>query len=1016
MAVDQRVEFEIALKDSISPGLRAISSQLRALNRSIRDSGEEGSGGFVRMTRATGGLGEIVKRTTRDVDVMASYMTGFAKSMLGVGGVAGAVALAGKSLENFAANRQNLKMMAIDTGLSTRELETMQQTMRRMGMTTDESTGQISHFFGMVRQMQATNAGPLVETIRAMDQGTGIAMQQIRKMQERATAGDVKGVWDSLLEFYGQQGERAKIYIAMSLGIPKSVLDSYSEYEKQVKYLFGGDEQRLEKFNQNVHDVRSKLELEWMLIEEHVIGPINEIIKRMSGGDLGQGHGISEWVNQQIDALVAVENAIENSIRIGEEAKQKLGGEAKTPLGGFGKTIGEVVGGAAGFATGGPGGAITGAIAGGLGGSWAEGIVNELERRRLEEQAGKPKSQGSLGTTLTTFGIYGPIPFLIDAWRKRQASPDKQSSLGLITPAAAADRPPPQQITMADIQRVLGQGNQIGPVAQPARPAIPNIGELLKPKAQQPGFWSRTKSAIGGLFGGGGDQMREMRQTEQDSNRTITDIRDILKRMEDKKPGGTTTPAGTVVGPGGQIQGYVGGTRGPGVTIGPTGRISGLAPRGGAPANAGQMYGKLVERFKNSSLNGYVPEDGPRWGITKGTPEEWAKLTLSLGMQESSLNPNAPGGGLYQFESGDLARYGQTGKAVNDPDAQINAMATQFERSIPKHNRIAGQVEGKWVGASEYFGPFRRPWEVDKHVEAAGKVAAGDGSVASVAQDQSDRPFHFGGTVKLGGETYHYGTGGRGRGSIPFGTFPINIGDVGPIGQRIGAVASVGGPGGEIQDPKFPNRPRQGIEIHAASGSELDRLYSEGCFAVSRSEWPAFKANLLRQAAVSPLELTIGRDGLARIDPQGTAAAAAREAAKDAGRAQAMIGPMLPRGGFTPRPRESMPDVLAPLSEGKDTTQKEFKLPTKEGDEQGADPKDIYISRARQRADIDKLEAEPRTKGTAEVNVDFQGMNEAQKTKTPEQVRDMFSKLKITQPSQNERAGQVPEHSDSAHE
>src|SRR6516162_8117109 len=124
MAVDQRVEFEIALRDSISPGLRAISSQLRTLNRSIRDSGEEGGGGLVKMTRATGGLGDIVKRTTRDVDVMAGYMGGFAKSMLGIGGATGAVTLAAKSLENFAANRRHLGMMRLDTGATVESLET----------------------------------------------------------------------------------------------------------------------------------------------------------------------------------------------------------------------------------------------------------------------------------------------------------------------------------------------------------------------------------------------------------------------------------------------------------------------------------------------------------------------------------------------------------------------------------------------------------------------------------------------------------------------------------------------------------------------------------------------------------------------------------------------------------------------------------------------------------------------------------------------------------------------------
>jgi hypothetical protein len=147
---------------------------------------------------------------------------------------------------------------------------------------------------------------------------------------------------------------------------------------------------------------------------------------------------------------------------------------------------------------------------------------------------------------------------------------------------------------------------------------------------------------------------------------------------------------------------------------------------------------------------------------------------------------------------------------------------------------------------------------------APGGVSPGGGGSEP---NQSDRPGYIGGKVTIGGKTFHWGSGGGGRGSIPYGDFPVNVGkgDIGPIGQRIGSAATIGGLGGEIDDPKYPGRPRLGVQIHPSSGSMLDRLYTAGCFGVPRAEWPAFKKLLLEEAAKGPLMLHIGRDGKAEI-------------------------------------------------------------------------------------------------------------------------------------------------------
>jgi hypothetical protein len=138
----------------------------------------------------------------------------------------------------------------------------------------------------------------------------------------------------------------------------------------------------------------------------------------------------------------------------------------------------------------------------------------------------------------------------------------------------------------------------------------------------------------------------------------------------------------------------------------------------------------------------------------------------------------------------------------------------------------------------------------------------------------ANRPYKIGGKVTLGGEEFDWESGGTKRGSIPYGTHDVNIGkgDIGPIGQRIGSVATVGRPGGEIDDPKYPGRPRLGVQIHPGSGDTLDQMYTEGCFSISRSQWPKFKAALLRESAThGPLTLTINPDGKASFQPKAAA-------------------------------------------------------------------------------------------------------------------------------------------------
>ena len=96
-----------------------------------------------------------------------------------------------------------------------------------------------------------------------------------------------------------------------------------------------------------------------------------------------------------------------------------------------------------------------------------------------------------------------------------------------------------------------------------------------------------------------------------------------------------------------------------------------------------------------------------------------------------------------------------------------------------------------------------------------------------------ERPYHMTGKLEIMDKIYNFGTGGHGRGSIPFGDYPITPNEVGHWGERHDAI---GINGNFIPDPKYPGQPRKGIEFHQG-------LYvSSGCIVIR--EWDDFMATL----------------------------------------------------------------------------------------------------------------------------------------------------------------------------
>jgi hypothetical protein len=109
-----------------------------------------------------------------------------------------------------------------------------------------------------------------------------------------------------------------------------------------------------------------------------------------------------------------------------------------------------------------------------------------------------------------------------------------------------------------------------------------------------------------------------------------------------------------------------------------------------------EFYQKTLTAFQNSSVIGTVPIDGPRFGITTGSAEEWARFATSVAKEESSFNPNTknlsdPGGsfGVFQYAHGQVP-----GGNAFDVDSSIKAFVRDAESSASGGN-IRGGILGK---------------------------------------------------------------------------------------------------------------------------------------------------------------------------------------------------------------------------------------------------------------------------------------------------------------------------------
>lgn len=151
-----------------------------------------------------------------------------------------------------------------------------------------------------------------------------------------------------------------------------------------------------------------------------------------------------------------------------------------------------------------------------------------------------------------------------------------------------------------------------------------------------------------------------------------------------------------------------------------------MMPTGSVPVAATMMRGNSVDpawlqqhlrdRIADSKLNGFVPEDGARYGITTGSPEEWSNMMTRLAYHESGLNVKNVGDvgsfgtgsrGLFQLSQQDAVNWRMNG-GRQFSIGQLEDPTTNADAAVKISERLVTRTGSVREGMGQYWGPFKK--------------------------------------------------------------------------------------------------------------------------------------------------------------------------------------------------------------------------------------------------------------------------------------------------------------------
>ena len=297
----QREEMEIMLRDSITPGLRSIARELRALNHAAKESGTDATINVGKFGKSFSMLNEASSSSLKSMTAMGAYIVGFGKTILGIGGTVETIKKLSEGINSFAENRQQLTLFSQDTKLAAKDVSEMRDAMELAGIGTDQANKSLATFTDRLQNLRAYKQGsPIFLELEKMgDVGTQFG----QRLLDTVKSGDYKKAIEEVLEFYKKETPEVQYHIQQAFGIPASVFDTLINYQHLVRDTFDGSEEKAKQYVINKGIFFQRLRSEWNLVADHVIETINNMWSAVNSGTENK-HWLSDTFKREWDQFV----------------------------------------------------------------------------------------------------------------------------------------------------------------------------------------------------------------------------------------------------------------------------------------------------------------------------------------------------------------------------------------------------------------------------------------------------------------------------------------------------------------------------------------------------------------------------------------------------------------------------------------------------------------------------------------------------------------------------------------
>jgi hypothetical protein len=283
-------EIELALRDSISEGLRQVGREIDGITRKMREAGASGDSSFSRIGKRLEDLSQQTDKAKASFSGLSGFMTNMSKSILGVAGLAAGFVALSNSLEAFAQKRVQLRMLSIDLGFTEKKIVEMRRELRTMGVDSGDANKLIGSLGASLKEaFRVPAASPMLQQLRDMGEG-GFAQRLSSLLQSKDVDAYDKALesiftrYKQIADFFGPDSRQAR-HFASIFKIPDSIMKNREESMNKFKEFRVEEFQHSQEYLDRSLAIEFAIENAWNRIYGSTITTLNSMDKEIRHRD-----------------------------------------------------------------------------------------------------------------------------------------------------------------------------------------------------------------------------------------------------------------------------------------------------------------------------------------------------------------------------------------------------------------------------------------------------------------------------------------------------------------------------------------------------------------------------------------------------------------------------------------------------------------------------------------------------------------------------------------------------------